>query len=94
MGKQITPRVKKTEIPSVDTKAKTMNFPDAIREVINGKKIARLSWRDTKDYGFMKNGWLTIFTRGEFHTWSINDGDLEAQDWAVKIVVDRTNGQN
>jgi hypothetical protein len=60
----------------------TMSFPDAINEIINGKKVRRLSWPDS-DYGLLKDGWLSIFTRGSFHTWSVNDGDMEGQDWMV-----------
>ena len=60
----------------------TMSFPDAMRQVIDGKRITRLEWAN-KDYCFLKGEWLTIFTKGKFHTWLINDGDLEAQDWYV-----------
>jgi len=64
---------------------RTMDFPDAIRELINGRKIRREAWGDPRDYGLLKNGWLTILRGDKFHTWSVNDGDLEAQDWVVVI---------
>ncbi len=70
-----------TPMPT-SSKPKTMNFPDAIREIINGKKVTRVSWGN-KDYCFLKGEWLTIFTKGNFHTWLINDGDLLAEDWIV-----------
>lgn len=68
--------------PTVDPQAKTMDFPDAMREVIGGKKVARVSWGD-EDYCLVKEGWLTIFTKGKFYTWHVNDGDLEGQDWII-----------
>ena len=63
-------------------KPMTMDFPDAVRELIKGKKITRVSWGNL-DYALLKDGWLTIFTKGSFHTWSVNDGDLEGQDWII-----------
>lgn len=73
--------------PTVDT-PKTLSFPDAIRAVIEGKRIARVSWANA-DYGLLKGDWLMIFHKKEdeqianFHTWIINDGDLEGTDWIV-----------
>jgi hypothetical protein len=29
----------------------------------------------------MNDGWLTIFRLGKNHAWSINDGDVDGQDW-------------
>ena len=63
--------------------AVTMNFPDAIRQVIDGKRIARLSWAPAGDYGIMKDGWLMILTNNQLHKWNLNDGDLKGQDWIV-----------
>lgn len=62
----------------------TMDFPDAMRQIINGRKVARVSWGNA-DYCLLRGGWLTIFTKGDFHTWTINDGDMEAQDWTVVL---------
>lgn len=71
---------KLTPTPRIQSKSMTMDFPDAIKQIINGKKVARVSWGN-KDYGFLKDAWLTIFTKGAFHTWLISDGDLEGQDY-------------
>ena len=67
----------------------TMSFPDAIKEVINGKSITRIAWGN-KDFCLVKDGWLAIFTKGKFHTWSVNDGDPEANDWIVKEEMQRS----
>ncbi len=65
-------------------KPEYMDFPDAIRQLINGKRIARVEWHNA-DYGVFKDGWLTIFRNGIFHTWLCNDGDLLADDWQVLV---------
>ena len=68
--------------PEPEHTARTMGFPDAIKEIILGRKVARVSWGN-EDFCLLKDGWLTIFTKGDFHTWSVSDGDLEGQDWVV-----------
>lgn len=86
----IQPNQPLTPIPKVQGKAMTMDFPDAVREIIKGNKVARLSWANG-DYGLLKDGWLTIFTKGAFHTWSVNDGDMESNDWIIVKELDETN---
>lgn len=70
-----------TPEPKVAGKAMTMDFPNAMREIIAGNKVTRLSWENT-DYCLLKDGWLEIFT-DDFHVWKVNDGDIEGQDWVV-----------
>lgn len=60
-----------------------MDFPNAIHEVMHGNKITRVSWTTEVSYGVLADGWLMIFIGGEFHKWTINDGDLEATDWII-----------
>jgi len=68
--------------PTPVIKPRTMDFPDAIREIISGKKVARVSWAND-DYGCMKDGWLTIYRNNKFNTWLVNDGDTDGQDWVI-----------
>lgn len=79
-----------TPLPKVPGKAMTMSFPEAMSEIIAGNKIARLSWSNG-DYCLLKDGWLTIFTKNAFHTWSVNDGDMEGQDWVVVKELDENS---
>lgn len=79
-----------TPIPRQQGKSITMDFPDAIREVLKGNKVARVEWGN-KDYGFMKDEWLTIFINGKFHTWLISAGDMEANDWIVSKETNESN---
>jgi len=60
-----------------------LSFPDAMREVLNGKRITRLAWESNSDFGILKDGYLMIFTKGEYHQWIVNDGDLNGIDWVT-----------
>jgi len=86
MGEQPISPVPLTPAPTAQTKTATMSFPQAMQAVINGKKVRRRSWDIISDYGLLKDGWLTIFTKGTFYTWKVNDGDMEALDWEIVTV--------
>ena len=60
-----------------------MAFSEAMYQVIVGKKITRLEWNDKNEYGMLKEGWLQIYTKGQFHIWKISDGDMLNSDWVV-----------
>lgn len=63
-------------------KSVTMGFIDALKRVIDGQCITRISWGN-RDYCLMRDSFLCIYTNGDFHTWSINDGDMEGNDWCI-----------
>ena len=67
---------------------KKLTFPEAIKEVINGKKITKEEWEDKESYGMLKDGFLMIHLKEIFHKWVVNDGDLLGEDW---IVINETN---
>ena len=73
-----------TPIPRKQGESITMSFPDAMREVIKGSKVTRIEWAN-KDYGFLKDEWLSISKDDKFHTWLVSSADMEAQDWIVVI---------
>lgn len=72
-----------TPIPSV-TK---MTFDQAVRKMIDGKKIHRLEWGDRRIYYLLKDGLVSIHKAGEdeetTHPVILNDGDLLGTDWIV-----------
>lgn len=76
-GEMLSPPIQRKAGESI-----TMDFIDAMRKLLEGKKITRISWGNT-DYCLMRDGWITIFTKDAFHTWAINDGDAEGQDWII-----------
>lgn len=59
-----------------------MNFPDAMREVLNGKSITRRDWKEACVCK-LKDTYLCIFIRGEWHPWIVNDGDMSGVDWII-----------
>ena len=61
----------------------TMNFTDAIMKVADGKKISRLIWSSNDEYGFIKDSYLHIHTKGQDNIWKVNDGDILAEDWVL-----------
>ena len=64
------------------TIAVQMNFYDALHEITDNKRVARVDWK-SKDYCLMHDGKLSIFTKGKIRPWIVNDGDLEGRDWIV-----------
>ncbi len=65
---------------------KKMNFSTAIREVIDGKKITRLEWKDKNIYGFLKDGYLSLHKIDDkIYQWVVSDGDLLGNDWIVVV---------
>ena len=72
-----------TPLPRKQGESITMNFIDAFKKLIEGKKVARISWGN-EDYCFVHDYRVSIFTKGKIHDWIINDGDYEGEDWFVK----------
>lgn len=61
-----------------------MTFNEAIKEVIDGKKIHKLEWENKEFYGFLNDEWLSLHKPdGKNYQWIINDGDLKGTDWIV-----------
>lgn len=75
--------------PLPKTEPKLLTFPQAMEEVIQGNIVTRLSWTSQTSYALLKDNWLMIYIDGDFHVWSINDGDLLTMDW---IVMTKLNG--
>ena len=62
---------------------KPMTFPEAIKEITDGKRVTRLAWKPNDSYGILKDGWLMLWIDGQFKKWLVNDGDLSADDWVL-----------
>lgn len=79
----VTKSIQMTRSPVPTRKPVEMSFYDALKEVLNGKKITRLAWETNLTFGKMNNSQLEIFINGEFHSWTIVEGDITATDWIV-----------
>ncbi len=75
-----TPTTPATPVPAKDMK---ITFPQAIRAIMDGKKVRRLSWKNVDEYCVLMDEWLKIFIRNEFHTWQVSQGDMEGDDWVI-----------
>ena len=65
-------------------KIKEMNFPDAIKEIIAGKKITKLEWCNKEIYGVLEDEILVLWKEdGKKYQWIISEGDLQGEDWVV-----------
>lgn len=72
-----------TPIPREVGQSITMSFPDAMREILKGNNVRRMEWSDDSDHCLLKDGWLSIYINGGYHTWKVSDGDMEGNDWIV-----------
>ena len=63
-----------------------MSFSDAMREVMVGKKITKLEWKNKKIYGYLSptTRRLTLHKEDDIdYDWIVNDGDLNGSDWKI-----------
>jgi len=65
-------------------KVKEMDFPDALREVIAGKKITKLEWCNKEVIVSLENEVLVIRKDdGKLYQLIISEGDAKGEDWIV-----------
>ncbi len=79
--------MKKTTSP-VPSKPKTMNFGDAMKAVVAGKKITKLEWKNKDEYCFLRGTFLHVHrvvagVKEMDHQWVVSEGDLIGEDWIV-----------
>jgi len=61
-----------------------LDFYEALKAVVTGKKIFREEWENKEYYGFINKGNLSLHKPdGKTYQWIINDGDMNANDWIV-----------
>jgi hypothetical protein len=70
-------------IPSISPEIQGMDFYEALKDLRNGLKIRRLTWKKD-EYGILKDGFVAIHKPdGILHNWNISDGDLDGKDWII-----------
>ena len=70
-----------------------LNFFDALREILEGKRLTKVEWDDVDTYLFADENWLLIHNsicqqpeckKGcKTHTLKLSRGDMEGVDWYV-----------
>jgi len=72
------------KVIKIEGEIKTMDFPEAIRAVIEGKKITKLEWNDEEIYGVLNDNILMLHKKDRImYKWMLSDGDLFGEDWVV-----------
>lgn len=73
-----------TSSPLPKKKVKVLKFADALKEIVEGKKVTKLEWKDVSVYGLLKEGRLKIKLKDNmYHDWILSDGDLTGEDYVV-----------
>lgn len=67
----------------VTKKSIEMNFFDAMKQTIDGKKVTRLAWETNTTFLFMVGNILHISINGAHHNLIVSTGDITATDWIV-----------
>ena len=61
-----------------------MDFPSAMKEVAEGKKVTKLEWKNTNIFLLLTDGFLKIHKEdGTTTPLLVSDGDMMGQDWIV-----------
>lgn len=64
-----------------------MSFTDAVKEILDGKRITRKGWDDKRHYVLLQDYLLHLHKAGEketdTHPWIISEEDLVADDWGI-----------
>ena len=64
-----------------------MSFTDAIKALLEGKRITKVEWGDKRHYGLLEDYILMLHKAGEAekdtHPWILSEEDLVGEDWEV-----------
>ena len=72
-----------TPLPHKEEQTPTLSFLDAIRELINGRRITKLEWGTNNIYCLFTDDTISINTDGKVTGWVISGGDIQGNDWIV-----------
>jgi len=64
-------------------KVEMLSFPDAIREVLNKKRLTRVAWDNIDTYIVLHDEFLYIHLDKTLHPLITSLGDMEGIDWYV-----------
>ena len=68
--------------------APDMTFPQAVQEIIDGKRVSKREWADPESYGFTNDNGagtvvLSLHKEDGNHQWVLSWGDLTGTDYFV-----------
>ena len=68
----------------VEAEEKQIDFYEAIREIMNGKKVTKLEWKNKEIYGVLNDTVLKLHkVDGKLYSWLLNNGDINGTDYKV-----------
>ena len=79
-----SPSVQKDELKSVKTRP--MNFSEAIREILKGRNVTKLEWKNRKYIAFLYKEDATLVLQdpdGQMHSWILSEGDMISKDYVM-----------
>ena len=63
---------------------KTMNFSQAIQNIILGGRVSKLEWDNPNVFIFLYNGFLSIKKKdGSISRLLVSEGDMIGNDWVI-----------
>ena len=72
------------ETLSTKPKTKEMNFYDALKEIMEGRKVTKLEWNDPKFYGVLDDTRLKLHKPDDLlYSWILTDGDIGGEDYII-----------
>ncbi len=71
--------------PNPKKERERFDFSEAVKFLIEGKRITKLEWGSDENYGILYNGHLMInlVRDNMLHDWIITDGDLHGDDYVL-----------
>jgi hypothetical protein len=61
-----------------------MNFYEAVREIVKGKKVTKIEWGGSDFYGVLDNSILKIHKDdGKLYHWIISEADILGEDYVI-----------
>lgn len=70
-------------VPAAKKSEAMLTFPEAIKAIVEGKKVRRKEWEDAEEFCLMHNSFLMIHVKNAFHAWTVSEGDMLAIDWVI-----------
>jgi hypothetical protein len=84
MNQSPLPETTKSSMSSSTHPSEQINFIDAIKQIVEGKKVHKLEWKDREYYVFLNGDLLSIHKPdGVNYQWVINLGDLSGTDYII-----------
>lgn len=60
-----------------------LTFCDALKKMLEGKKVSKREWENTEEYGFFRAEILHIHRSGQDHRWVLSEADVSGEDYFI-----------